>query len=117
MLKVGEEIKAIGNINGFKHGSILEIDDEVIIIDFNGVIIEFDSITGESLDSEYVISVIINNDRFENLQHKIVSEGFHYCFKSYSSWNDIEDKEFHKLRKKYLKAAELLEAYINKKKI
>jgi hypothetical protein len=42
-------------------------------------------------------------------------EGFHYCFKHFSSFEEIEDEEFHKLRKQYLEAAELLEKYIQNK--
>ena len=30
-------------------------------------------------------------------------EGFDYCFKHYSSFEDVKDENFHKLRKKYIK--------------
>ena len=49
------------------------------------------------------------------VQYRMKEEGFHYCFKHYSNFNEIKDVEFHKLRLKYLKSAELLENYINKK--
>ncbi len=49
----------------------------------------------------------------EYLKVKIRDEGFHYCFKHYSRFEDIEDKEFHKLRTYYLQYAKLLEEYIN----
>lgn len=42
-------------------------------------------------------------------------EGFHYCFESYSNWEEIEDVEFHRLRKQYLKSARELRAYIETK--
>lgn len=49
------------------------------------------------------------------LYSKMNNEGFHYCFKQYSSFNEIKDKEFHKLRKQYLKIADKLENYIKEK--
>jgi hypothetical protein len=38
-----------------------------------------------------------------------------YCFKHYSDFEEIEDKEFHKLRKAYIKASENIEEYVNSK--
>jgi len=52
---------------------------------------------------------------FAHLRSRMNQEGFHYCFKHYSSFSDIEDQEFHKLRKAYLAAAEKLEKYIQNK--
>ena len=49
---------------------------------------------------------------FADLRIRMNQEGFHYCFKHYSSFSDIEDQEFHKLRKAYLSAADKLEKYI-----
>ena len=49
------------------------------------------------------------------LHTKMGDEGFHYCFKHYSDFEEIEDEEFHKLRKQYLESAELLEKYIQNK--
>lgn len=43
---------------------------------------------------------------------RIDNEGFHYCFESYSSFREIKDKEFHRLREAYLKAARDLEDYL-----
>jgi hypothetical protein len=42
-------------------------------------------------------------------------EGFHYCFKHYSSFKEIEDEKFHELRKKYLEVSQELEQYIKNK--
>lgn len=56
-------------------------------------------------------------ENWKNLQYRIKAEGFHYCFDGYSSWKEIEDEEFHQLRLNYLKAAKLLEEYINNKSI
>jgi hypothetical protein len=52
---------------------------------------------------------------FADLNSRMNQEGFHYCFNHYSSFNDIEDEKFHKLRKAYLKAADELEKYIKGK--
>lgn len=38
----------------------------------------------------------------------INSEGFDYAFVSYSNFDDIENEEFHTVRKEYLKAREKL---------
>jgi hypothetical protein len=56
-----------------------------------------------------------NLEDFSYLYSRIKQEGFHYCFKHYSSFEEIEDEKFHKLRKSYLKAANELEAYIKDK--
>ncbi len=50
---------------------------------------------------------------FADLRSRMNQEGFHYCFKHYSNFNEIEDQEFHKLRKAYLSAAEKLEKLID----
>ena len=47
------------------------------------------------------------------LHWRMENEGFDYCFRKYSSFKEIEDEKFHELRKKYIKAAEELENYIN----
>jgi len=54
---------------------------------------------------------------FQFVKAKMRDEGFHYCFKHYSSFEDIRDKEFHRLRRKYLKWANRLEEYVNEKSI
>lgn len=49
------------------------------------------------------------------LLSKIENEGPEYCFLSYSDWEEIKDPEFHKLRDKYIMAANDLEDYINER--
>ncbi len=44
----------------------------------------------------------------------VENEGFDYCFTSYSTFDDVEDEEFHQLRKAYMKAANKLEKYLEK---
>ena len=62
---------------------------------------------------------MINNeqDDFKNVLYRMKEEGFHYCFESYSDWNEIKDKKFHKLRLSYLKSVEDLEKYVKQKTI
>ncbi len=43
---------------------------------------------------------------------RIDQEGFDYCFRHWSSWPDIKDEEFQKLREAYCAAADALEAYV-----
>jgi len=52
-------------------------------------------------------------ESFESVKYRIREEGIDYCFKHYSDFEDIEDKEFHKLRLAYIKANEEIQEYIN----
>jgi hypothetical protein len=54
-------------------------------------------------------------DQFKHVQYRMDAEGFHYCFESYSNFEDVEDERFHELRLAYLKAAKELEDYVNQK--
>lgn len=54
-------------------------------------------------------------EEWEYVYYKMMDEGFHYCFKHYSSFEDIKDEEFHRLRTNYLQSANDLEEYINNK--
>jgi hypothetical protein len=54
-------------------------------------------------------------ENWENVSYRIREEGFHYCFKHYSSFIEIEDEKFHQLRLAYLNAAQELERYVNEK--
>jgi hypothetical protein len=51
-------------------------------------------------------------EKFEYLISKMKNEGFHYCFKHYSSFEEIDDDKFHLLRENYLKSADELKDYI-----
>ena len=60
----------------------------------------------------------MNYEELENwnvVYSKMKNEGFHYCFKNYSSFKEIKDKKFHQIRKKYLKVSQELEEYVIKK--
>jgi hypothetical protein len=52
---------------------------------------------------------------WEMVLYRMEAEGFHYCFQSYSSFEEIEDKMFHELRKAYLSISSDLEKYIKDK--
>lgn len=52
-------------------------------------------------------------ENFEMVKVRIRQEGFHYCFKHYSNFEEIEDERFHELRKQYLETAEMLEKYVD----
>jgi hypothetical protein len=54
-------------------------------------------------------------EEWEYVYIKMIDEGFHYCFKHYSSFEDIKDEEFHRLRTNYLQSANDLEEYITNK--
>lgn len=56
-----------------------------------------------------------NLDDFESVQYRMEEEGFDYCFRHYSNWEEIKDMEFHKLREQYLEIASKLENYVNNK--
>lgn len=54
-------------------------------------------------------------EKFQNVEYRMDAEGFHYCFDGYSSFREIEDNEFHKLREAYLTASRNLRIYVNAK--
>jgi len=54
-------------------------------------------------------------ENFQMVQYRMNQEGFHYCFKHYSTFNEIEDEKFHRLRNQYLESAERLEDYVKMK--
>jgi hypothetical protein len=57
-------------------------------------------------------------EQLENFQYvlaKMRDEGFDYCFRHYSSFEEVEDGKFHSLRESYIKIAEELEEYVESK--
>jgi hypothetical protein len=51
-------------------------------------------------------------DDLTYLNAKMRDEGFDYCFRHYSSFDEIKDEKFHELRLKYIEIAEELENYV-----
>ena len=54
-------------------------------------------------------------ENFQYVQAKMRDEGFDYCFRHYSSFEEVEDEKFHSLRESYVKIAEELEEYVESK--
>ena len=53
-------------------------------------------------------------DMYANFFYRLINESsFVYALTKYSSYLEIEDPEFHKLRTAYLNAAKALEDYVN----
>lgn len=52
---------------------------------------------------------------WEMVLYRMGAEGFHYCFRSYSSFEEIKDEKFHELRKTYLSISSQLEEYVKSK--
>jgi guanylate kinase len=60
----------------------------------------------------------VNHEELEDWEmvlYRMGAEGFHYCFRSYSSFEEIKDEKFHELRKTYLSISSQLEEYVKSK--
>ncbi len=58
----------------------------------------------------------MNKEEAELLSYNIDDEGFDYAMKYKSSWKEIKDEEFHRLRNEYLDAMDKLAKYIEDSK-
>ena len=54
-------------------------------------------------------------EKYQNVIYRIESEGVDYTFKKYSSFEEIEDEEFHKLRKYLIQHIDLMDFYLKKR--
>ena len=54
-------------------------------------------------------------EKFQHVVYRIKNEGVGYTFKKYSTFDDIEDKEFHKLRKYLIEYIDLMDFYLKKR--
>lgn len=54
-------------------------------------------------------------EKYQNVVYRIENEGVGYAFKHYSTFEEIEDKEFHKLRKYLIQHIDLMDFYLKKK--
>ena len=54
-------------------------------------------------------------ENWQMVRYRMDNEGIEYCFKQYSSFEEIEDDEFHKLRNELLESAEKIRNYVNDK--
>ena len=53
-------------------------------------------------------------EKYQNVIYRIESEGVDYTFKKYSSFEEIEDEEFHKLRKYLIQHIDLMDFYLKR---
>jgi hypothetical protein len=56
-----------------------------------------------------------NLENFKAVQYRMGDEGMDYCFEHYSSFEEIEDEEFHKLRLEFLEITKKLKSYVETK--
>jgi hypothetical protein len=54
-------------------------------------------------------------DDFRAVQYRMINEGIDYCFEHYSSFKEIEDEEFHKLRQEFLDSMKKIREYVDNK--
>jgi hypothetical protein len=54
-------------------------------------------------------------DNFRSVQYRMGDEGMDYCFEHYSSFEEIEDEEFHKLRNEFLDSMKKIRSYVENK--
>jgi hypothetical protein len=54
-------------------------------------------------------------DNFRSVQYRMDNEGIDYCFEHYSSFEEIQDEEFHKLRKQFLESMNNMRSYVENK--
>jgi hypothetical protein len=61
---------------------------------------------------------IMTEEEFENwqmVQYRMDNEGIDYCFEHYSSFEEIKDEEFHKLRLEFLENMKKIRKYVEDK--
>lgn len=60
----------------------------------------------------------MTEEEFENWQsvsYRMDNEGIDYCFEHYSSFEEIKDEEFHKLRLEFLESMKKIREYVKDK--
>lgn len=60
----------------------------------------------------------MTEEEFENWQavsYRMDNEGIDYCFEHYSSFEEIKDEEFHKLRLEFLDSMKKIREYVKDK--
>ena len=51
-------------------------------------------------------------DNWERVRYRMEDEGMEYCFRHYSSFQEIKDEEFHSKRRKLLNLMVEMEQYV-----
>jgi hypothetical protein len=54
-------------------------------------------------------------DQWKMVRYRIEDEGMEYCFRHYSSFSDIEDEEFHRLRLNLIQLMDQIEQFVENK--
>jgi hypothetical protein len=54
-------------------------------------------------------------DNWKAVDYRMREEGIDYCFEHYSSFKEIEDEEFHKLRLEFLDSMKKIREYVKDK--
>jgi len=54
-------------------------------------------------------------DNWKAVDYRMREEGIDYCFEHYSSFKEIEDEEFHKLRMEFLDSMKKIREYVKDK--
>jgi hypothetical protein len=54
-------------------------------------------------------------DNWKAVDYRMREEGIDYCFEHYSSFKEIEDEEFHKLRMELLDSMKKIREYVKDK--
>jgi hypothetical protein len=52
---------------------------------------------------------------WKHVNHRMDNEGIEYCFKQYSNWEEIEDDDFHKLKKDLIKNMKEIREFVQSK--
>ena len=62
--------------------------------------------------------MIMTEEEYENwvmVRYRMDNEGLEYCFKHYSSFEEIEDEKFHELRNELLEKMKEIREYVEEK--
>lgn len=59
-----------------------------------------------------IIEIEDSLENFKSVQYRMENEGMNYCFEHYSSFEEINDEEFHKLRLQFLEITKKLLSYV-----
>ena len=68
--------------------------------------------------STFVKTKIMTEEELEDWQmvrYRMDNEGIDYCFEHYSSFEEIKDEEFHKLRLEFLESMRKIREYVKDK--
>ena len=52
-------------------------------------------------------------DNWKNVKYRMKEEGIEYCFRHYSSFNEIDNQQFHSLRLLLIETMEEMETLVN----